>query len=279
MQNLLKKKDLQANVMGNGLKSEKENQSMLDQIILGIAHELNNPNAFIRLNSMNLKKMFWMLRPCLDEYDNNHPESKFGPYSLSELRSKMNQQIESIIDATVRIIVIADKLKQCTSDSLEQSSVVSILDIITDIIRNHKFLLDRSTKINFSFEENNPYQIEGYRLQMEQALSILFTNACDAIVERHGDEGEQKGRFDLTLSEKDEKIILSAIDNGCGMSPETLEKAFVPYFSTKPQGSGDGLGLPICRSIITRHEGTINIKSKENQGTEITIELPKKVEG
>ncbi len=262
--------------MGSGLKSEKENQDMLNQIILGIAHELNNPNAFVRLNSMNLKKMLWLLRPCLEEYEQNHPDSKFGPYLLPELRSKMNQQLESIIDATVRIIVIADKLKQCTSDSLEQSSVVSVLDIITDIIRDHKFILDRSTKVNFFFDENKPCQIEGYRLQLEQALSILLTNACDAIVERYGDEGEQQGCLDISISEEDEKIVISAADNGCGMSPGTLKKVFVPYFTTKPQGSGDGLGLPICRSIINRHEGTININSKEDQGTEITIELPKK---
>jgi len=263
--------------MEKGLKTEKENQNPLDQVILGIAHELNNPNAFIRLNAMNLKKMFWLLRPCLDEYQKNHPDAKFGPYELPELRAKMSQQIESILDATVRLIVIADKFKHCTTESLEQSSDISLLDIITNIIRDHTFILNRSARVAFSFSEDKPCRIEGYRLQMEQALSVLLTNACDAIVERFGETaGQEAGRIDITLSEEADTVTITIADNGCGMEPKTLEKVFVPYFTTKPQGMGDGLGLAIARSIINRHKGSINISSTMEIGTEITMQFPLK---
>ncbi len=261
--------------MEEKLKTEKQNQDSLDQAILGIAHELNNPNAFIRLNTTNLKKMFWLLRPCLDEYQKNHPDARFGPYTLPRLRSKINQHIESILDATVRVIVIADKLKHCTTESLEQSSEVSLLDIITSIIDDHRFLLDRLAEVNFDHDEGDSFKIMGYRLQLEQALSALLTNACDAIKERYGEEEDEEGRADISLRGESGRIVIILKDNGSGMNQKTLEKAFVPYFSTKPQGEGDGLGLAICRSIIKRHGGTIDIDSAPGKGTEITISLPR----
>ena len=261
--------------MTNALKKERESQALLDQIVLGIAHELNNPNTFVRMNTQNLKRMFKLLRPCLDEYEKDHPEARFGPYSLSELRSKFNQHLESILEATIRIIAIADKLKQCTSDSLEKNSAVSLLEIVKDMVHVHGFLMAGSLNVNLSFDEDKAFTVVGHRLQLEQAVSTLLTNASDAISERHEEEEEIGGRLDISLKEEGQRVILHVSDNGTGMSRETLEKVFVPYFTTKPQGVGDGLGLPICRSIIGRHGGSVHIESEEKRGTDVIIELPK----
>jgi len=82
--------------MGETLVAETENQAVLDQIILGIAHELNNPNAFVRLCAMNLKKMCALMAPCLDEYEQNHPDEKLGPYTPNELKARIVHQCESV---------------------------------------------------------------------------------------------------------------------------------------------------------------------------------------
>jgi len=262
--------------MSSGLKTEKENQNSLDQVILGIAHELNNPNAFIRLNATNLKKMFWMLKPCLDEYQKNHPDARFGPYSLPELKGKISQQVESILDATVRVIVIADKLKNCSTDILQKSSSLSLTEIINNILNAHQFLLERLARVDFDYEEDSECCIGGYRLQLEQVFSALLTNACDAISERYGEEQDEKGEIEISVSREDDSLVVSIRDNGCGMSRKTIEKAFVPYFTTKPHGMGDGLGLALCRSIINRHGGKISIASELDKGTEITIKFTEK---
>jgi two-component system, NtrC family, sensor kinase len=261
--------------MTNPLKKEREGQGSVDQIILGIAHELNNPNTFVRMNTQNLKRMFNLLRPCLDEYEKEHPEARFGPYSLPELRARFNQHLESTLQATIRIIAVADKLKQCTFDSLENNSAVSLLEIVMDMLHSHDFLMAGSLSVNLSFDEGKAFMVVGHRLQLEQAVSTLLTNARDAILERHGEEGEMGGRLDISLKEEDQRVILHVSDNGSGMSRETLEKVFDPYFTTKPQGVGDGLGLQICRSIISRHGGSVHIESEEGRGTDVSIELPK----
>ncbi len=261
--------------MTNALKAEKENLDALEQIVLGVAHELNNPNAFVRMNTTNLKKMFRLLRPCLEEYEKNHPEKAFGPYTLPELRSKFNQHLEGILEASVRMITIADQLKQCTSDSMGRHCEVSLPAVITDMIRAHEFRMRGSVEVNFDFDEGKTYTVMGHRLQLEQAVSTLLGNACDAIVERFGSEPIGRGRLIISITEKTGHLFVHVSDNGTGMDSETLEKVFTPYFTTKPQGAGDGLGLPLCRSVIGRHGGTISIESKEGAGTEVTIQLSK----
>ena len=66
-------------------------------------------------------------------------------------------------------------------------------------------------------------------------------------------------------------VTLLVRDNGCGMSPDVLEQAFIPFFTTKP--SGTGIGLSLCRQIILKHGGSITIDSEEGRGTTFTIKL------
>lgn len=260
--------------MPSTLQTEKVAQKELDQLILGVAHELNNPNAFVRMNVTNLKKMFWLLKPVLDQYQKDHPGEKFGPYELPELRSKMNQQMEGILGATVRLIVIADRLKQCTTESLEQKAAMSMAEVLQGSLQEHGFLFERCCELEFQCAENWAANVMGYRLQIEQAISVLITNACDAIVERHGSEGTGQGRLQITLDQADGQVVLTVQDNGCGMDAKTLEKVFTPYFTTKPHGSGDGLGLSICQSVVARHDGDIDIQSAPDEGTTVILKLP-----
>ncbi|MDY7039942.1 MAG: ATP-binding protein, partial [Chloroflexota bacterium] len=71
-----------------------------------------------------------------------------------------------------------------------------------------------------------------------------------------------------------DKLYISFADTGCGIAPENLDKVFEPYFTTKPRGEGTGLGLYVCRNIVTKHGGTIEVESEVDVGTTFTIGLP-----
>lgn len=247
---------------------------ILDQIVLGIAHELNNPNGFIRMNAMNLKKMVALLNPILIEAEEKDPDKKFGPYTLPVLRGKIFQNIEDILGASVRIIVISDRLKDCTSDALMQHAPISLKDLFESIIKTHDFIIQRCARLDFTLD-NDEYEVMAHRLQLDQALSILITNACDSIVERYPDAEELQGELDINLTQSGEDVVIKVRDNGMGMDKKTVDKIFTPYFSTKPQGAGDGLGLAIFKTIIQRHHGRIEVLSKKGVGTEFRIFLPK----
>lgn len=261
--------------METSLDKEKAERSLFENIILGVAHELNNPNTFVRMNAVNIKKMINLLSPCFDEYASTHPDAKFGPYTLPEMRAKMLSLNESTLEATMRIIAIADKLKQIASYDLHANTPVSIRDVVERLLIMHKFLIDKWAVLGFKSDAADSLEIKGHQLQIEQAFSILLTNACDAIAEKFGEGHADGGRLDVELERLAGKILIRFRDNGCGMDDETIKKIFNPYFTTKPQGVGDGLGLPLCKAIIERHGGNIEVKSIKGMGTEFMVYLPK----
>jgi len=107
--------------------------------------------------------------------------------------------------------------------------------------------------------------------QLQQVLVNLFNNAIDAIIERHGSEG---GELKIGVRSTDGAVEITVTDNGCGISPENMEKIFTPFFTTKPIGKGTGLGLSVCYGIIDKMGGVIEFSTEKGKGTTFTIHLP-----
>ena len=97
-----------------------------------------------------------------------------------------------------------------------------------------------------------------YRGTPKKLSSILYDLEADKVYE---------------LKEYKENILISINDNGIGMSENTLSKIYEVFYTTKPQGTG--LGLTFSKEVIELHQGTINIKSEKDKGTNIIIRLPK----
>ncbi len=119
------------------------------------------------------------------------------------------------------------------------------------------------------------------RSQLEQVLINLIKNAYESgatEVELTAPSNSKtlsnspsKGENSLPLREGWGGSVICVRDNGCGMSPDVLEQAFIPFFTTKPNGTG--IGLSLCRQIILKHGGSITIDSEEGRGTTFTIKL------
>ena len=119
------------------------------------------------------------------------------------------------------------------------------------------------------------------RAQLEQVLINLIKNAYESgatEVELTAPSNSKtlsnspsKGENSLPLREGWGGSVICVRDNGCGMSPDILEQAFIPFFTTKP--SGTGIGLSLCRQIILKHGGSITIDSQEGRGTTFIIKL------
>lgn len=141
------------------------------------------------------------------------------------------------------------------------------------------------TKVTFSPSPTGEGQGERLSLfadrsQIEQVLINLIKNAYESgatEVELTASEtlsnSPLKGENSLPLREGRGGSVICVRDNGCGMSPDVLAQAFIPFFTTKQAGTG--IGLALCRQIILKHGGTITIDSEEGRGTTFTISLPK----
>lgn len=106
------------------------------------------------------------------------------------------------------------------------------------------------------------------RAQIEQVLINLLKNAREAC----GKQSDKNIQVEITTSPASNKI-LTVSDNGEGILPDVLDKIFVPFFTTKTTGSG--IGLSLCKQIMTLHEGSINVKSELGKGSRFILTFPK----
>jgi signal transduction histidine kinase len=113
--------------------------------------------------------------------------------------------------------------------------------------------------------------IECYPAQLNQVFMNIISNAIDAL---ETSPTLSKPQIVIQSSLECEQIEVRIKDNGSGIKPEIKDKIFDPFFTTKPVGKGTGMGLAISYQIIEKHQGTIEVFSELNQGTEFVVTLP-----
>jgi len=106
---------------------------------------------------------------------------------------------------------------------------------------------------------------DGQRLR--QVFANVMKNALEAIDTRRAD-----GRVVVNLLAEEDRAVVEVIDNGAGIAPENREKIFLPFFTTKP--SGTGLGMAIVKKIVDLHGGDVSVESDPGRGTRVRISLP-----
>jgi signal transduction histidine kinase len=139
---------------------------------------------------------------------------------------------------------------------------VSVMDLINKI----GGLLEAEIRSGIKFNILCPdITISVDRGQIEQVIINLLKNAHEA--------GATMTELMVSLANKGSWLVITVTDNGCGFLPEAEERLFTPFFSTKQEG--EGVGLSICKQIITNHGGTIKAKVREDgAGSVFTVRLP-----
>jgi two-component system NtrC family sensor kinase len=141
---------------------------------------------------------------------------------------------------------------------------------VNEVIRQWLVLLRSQKEFkNITIEEHlteDLPRVKGDSNQLQQVLVNLSLNACEAM--------PRGGTLSIFSSKDDTNVIISVADTGSGIKKENLESIYDPFFTTKPVGKGTGLGLSVTYGIVRQHGGTMEVKSKEGEGTTFTIYLP-----
>jgi signal transduction histidine kinase len=134
------------------------------------------------------------------------------------------------------------------------------------LLSQHKIELS-NIRLEYDIQPNLP-PVEGDFNQLQQCVINLIFNAIDAM--------PQGGDLALTsrLDGDSDKVIITVRDSGRGIPPEILPNIFEPFYTTKNEGHGVGLGLSTVYGIMERHHGSVNVESQPGEGTNISIELP-----
>ncbi|MBF0427470.1 MAG: PAS domain S-box protein [Magnetococcales bacterium] len=245
-----------------------ERLATLGTFSAGMAHEINNPNAFIAANVQFLQQYWTLANPILLEHANQDKTGRIGRF-----HGEISKTLDGILDGSARISKIVDSLKTYSKGGMENDRVECRLeDPVRDAenLLHHRIQKER-TQLIFNIEKN--LMIFCDRQQMAQVFVNLFNNAMDALEEMR----EQKEKR-ITVEGKliEQHIWIWVKDNGPGIPESAIGKLFDPFYTTKGKTKGTGLGLSIVEGIVKDHRGQITIFSppEANQDTEVIIILP-----
>ncbi len=250
---------------------QTERLAALGILVSGVAHEINNPNNFIMLNTPILMESFESIYPVLDDYYKEQGDFLVGGLNYSEMRNNIPELFKGIIDGSKRIRNIVDELRDFArkhpSEFMEPVDVNAIIKSALSLISN--MIKTSTNKFFVEYSDEIPI-IKGNYQRLEQVIINLIQNSCQSLPDKN------KGIYVLTEYNKKLKTIKIKIrDEGIGIPESNLKHIMDPFFTTKRDSGGTGLGLSISSNIIAEHGGSLTINSKQGTGTTVIVSLPK----
>ncbi len=250
---------------------QRDKMNSLGQMVSGVAHEINNPNNLIMLNSDVIETFWQHWKPVLNEHYLQNTEWAPSGIPFKRAEEKFGALISGVAGGSRRIKRIVANLKDFARlDSGDNSETVSIEKVIEAAVGIVDNLIQKSTDKFLVFSGEGIPNFQGNFQKLEQVVINLITNACQALPSR------DKSISIYTWYDKDsDRVGLRIEDEGCGIPLELIQNVTDPFFTTKRDIGGTGLGLSVSYGIIKEHQGFLEIQSTENMGTKIEIRIPR----
>ncbi|MEP1870180.1 MAG: ATP-binding protein, partial [Paraglaciecola sp.] len=244
---------------------QSEKMASLGQLAAGVAHEINNPVAFIRSNME-------VLQDYLKDYKLLHEDLKKITYSSKTLSTEVFKEafekididyidedsvelLQSNIEGLIRVKDIVDNLKSFSHSGSEELTPISIAECVEAALKVTGNAFKYEHQIDNQLSELN-LTVLGNLGQLQQVFVNLFVNAAYAM--------EGGGTLTISHSSSEEKVVIHIIDTGQGMDEETVSQLFTPFFTTKPVGVGTGLGLSVSYAILEAHDAQVTVDSENS---------------
>ena len=230
----------------------------------GIVHEINNPIAWM-LGNLNFLQ---------EDLRNLHTRTN-NDIVGSELKQKLQEFDDIILESiqgTEKIRKVAKNLKAFARVDDENSlTPVDVHDVLSTAIKMASPEYKYHARLEIDFANDIPLMLMNVG-KLYQVFINLIINASQAFK----DDDLQKNKIRVLTRKEGERLRIDFNDSGSGISPDIAEKIFDPFFTTKPAGVGTGLGLPICKDIISSMGGEIKVNSLQGKGTTFSVYLPLK---
>jgi PAS domain S-box-containing protein len=258
---------------------------LLGQMAGNIAHEIKIPLQYIGHNSQfvcesftNITQFYETVFACLPEMEQSNKKDAAQKireiikrcdieYLLREIPQACNQMADGV--ATICSIIHSMKEYSHPGRGVMEKADINKLLCTTIVIVQNK--INKALNIKTKYNEELP-KISCYPGELNQVFMNLMGNALDAIQEKNNPE--EPGIIKITSTLKDNEIIVTIADNGCGIPDNIKDNVFNPFFTTKEIGKGTGQGLSMAHNIVEKHKGKIYFKSKAGEGTTFYIHLP-----
>jgi len=256
---------------------QAEKLASIGQISAGVAHEINNPVAFVLSNLTSLESYVEQICELLNRYVEGERSLSPLPPALASARALraakdfdfLRGDIVTLLaesrDGLMRVKRIVQDLRDFSRGGADETwQVVDLhacLDSTLNIVRN-----EIKYKASIARSYGDLPAIACLPSRLNQVFLNLLVNAGHAI--------NAGGTITVSTGVAGEEAWVRIADTGCGIAPEHLNRIFEPFFTTKPVGQGTGLGLSVSYSIVRKHGGRIEVDSVVGEGSVFRIVLP-----
>jgi signal transduction histidine kinase len=232
---------------------QMEKMASIGILTAGVAHEINNPLAFILPNFELVESWLQAARA-----GKQHAQVQ----SLDDL-AKIVTECRRGLDRIARLV---RQLRIFSHPGREELGPVDIDGVVRSVVAlMEREIAGRATVTVFSSPD---CLVRGNDDQLRQVLLNLVINSVQSLPVQSTD-----GRIEVVVEGSGDEVQVRVIDNGCGITPENLQRIFDPFFTTKPVGHGTGLGLSISRDLVKKMHGSISAEIQVGRGTIFTISL------
>jgi PAS domain S-box-containing protein len=275
-------RDLSERNKMRAMLNQNEKLASIGLLSAGVAHEINNPLAYVANNLVVLERDNKALMELVNLYESGRQqlaqtapevtrqiEALAGKIDLPYVRDNLDRVLSRTRQGVERVTKIVQSLRglaRTSSPQMEEAYLPDIVDMGLDMIRGQ--LQRRGVKVEQNYQ--NIPKVQCVTTQIGQVVLNILVNAMQAIESA----ARSEGLIRVTAWTTSEELILEIADNGTGIDPDNMSKLFDPFFTTKPVGEGTGLGLSISHNIITGHGGRIEVESQVGIGTAFRITLP-----
>ena len=250
-----------------------EKMASLGQLVAGVAHEINNPLAYVSNNLAVLDRDVRNIASLVDLYRaqlDTLPETIVAaeeridlPYTLANL----DRLLKSSYKGLDRVREIVGSLRDFSRLDQAERKEVDPNELIRDPLAIVRYALSQR-RIDLHDDLADLPRVLCSPGKLNQAVLNILLNAIQAV--EPGAALGVSSRFDADRAE----VRLAIADTGPGIPENVLGRIFDPFFTTKPQGVGTGLGLWVAYTIVKEHRGRIEVETKAGEGTTFTIVLP-----
>ncbi|MGE0323304.1 MAG: ATP-binding protein [Polyangiaceae bacterium] len=226
-----------------GKLREADRMAAVGTLAAGVAHEVNNPLAYIIANLS---------------------------FAEEKLRQSPEQAeaLEAVVEAhqgIERVRQVVSDLKTFTHDDQKPQSV-KVAQVIHATVKIASAQIRHRAQLEVTAGRNE--RVLATETRLSQVLLNLLVNAAQAIPE------DRAGRISITSRVQNAEVWLEVSDNGVGIPAELVDRVMDPFFTTKPVGVGTGLGLSVCKNIVESYHGSLEVESEPGVGTTMRIRLP-----
>ena len=227
-------------MMENDL-AQAERLAAMGKLAARVAHELNNPlDGILRYINLALR---------IEEQTGNQQSGKY----LREARKGVQRMVQIISELL--------EFSRSTYTAFEEADINKIAEEAVKSMETQA--LKNQVEIVRDYGKEMPNLRSG---NLFQVFCNLIKNAIDAM--------SNGGQLTIKTHCREKHLLIEFADTGCGLSREVQENLFEPFFTTKDAGKGTGLGLPICKDIIERYNGEIEVRNRPEGGALFTVSIP-----